>query len=100
MVTSNLDDERIRRGGKGRGEHERVGKGGGGGSGRLIQEGMGIKTEKLWKWDNSKSYKVAKLTKKGQILLYLWPLFRVCNTTTLLCARFQEKYTGQEEEED
>ena len=44
-VEINLDAERTRRGGKVRGEKERVGKGGGGGYGRLLEDGGGL----IWK---------------------------------------------------
>ena len=32
--------------------------------------------------------------------MFLWPLCRVWNTNTLLCARYQDMETGQEEEEE
>ena len=38
MVAGILDNEKNQRGGKGRGDHERVDKGSGGGSGRFARE--------------------------------------------------------------
>ena len=61
-VERNFAPERIRRGGKGRGDQERAGMGVGGGSWHLLEEGR-IKTEDPQSWYNSNRYKVANLTK-------------------------------------
>ena len=51
-------------------------------------------------WGNSNRYKVAHLTKYGQSLVSLWPLYRFLNTTALLFTRHQDTETGQEEEKE
>ena len=93
-VEINLDANRIRRGGEGRSEQDHAGKGGEVGSGSLIEEG-GVETEDPWIWDNSNGYKVANLTKYGQSLVSLCPLYRVWNTTAILCARLWYTKTVQ-----
>ena len=62
-VTSNIDTEQSRRGGKERVEQDSVGKCVGGGSGSLLEEGRGIKMEDPRSWDNRNGYKVANLIK-------------------------------------
>ena len=47
MVGGNLGTERIRRGGKGRGERDRADKGGGGGSGKFAGGKEGIRRRDL-----------------------------------------------------
>ena len=96
-VERNFDPERSRRGGKGMGYQERAGKGVGGGSWYLLDKG-GVQMKDPQSWDNSNRYKVANLTKQGYIIVSLWPLCRVWNTTALLCARLRETDTGQEED--
>ena len=45
-----------------------------------------------------RKYNVAKLTNTGHSIVYLWPLCRVWNTTTLLCSCHRDTKAGQEEE--
>ena len=96
-VERNFDPERSRRGGKGMGYQQRAGKGVGGGSWHLLDKG-GVNTVDPQSWDNSNRYKVANLTKYGYIIVSLWPMCRVWNTTALLCTRLRETETGQEED--
>ena len=57
-------------------------------------DGNGMKSKmgkigRLLGWDRGREYNIANLTNKVQSQLYLYPLCRVCNTTSLLCARHQ-----------
>ena len=96
-VASNLDTERILRGGKQRGEQKCAGKGDVGGSMRLIEERAVL----IWKTPELRQHQwiqSSKLNQLVKIIVSLWHMCRVWNTTTLLCACLWDTYTSQEEE--
>ena len=48
--------------------------------------------------NQKRKYNVAKLTNTRHSIVYLWPLCRVWNTTTLLCRCHWDTKAGREEE--
>ena len=45
----------------------------------------GRKRERLLDWDNGREkYNVEQLTNKGNSIVSIWPMYRVCNTNALL----------------
>ena len=65
----------------------------GGGGGHQVMWGRVL-------WRDYKIYSIVNITKYGQIIVFLRPLYKVWNTTALIYARLQDTDTGQREEEE